>query len=286
MNVIAIIVTYQSDLQVLREIVRTLSNQCHVVIADNSPTDETGQAIAACLPADRGTYIPMRGNQGIGAAQNRAIAFAWSKEADAVLLLDDDSIPPLDLVDRLVACAQAAGTGAVVGANAVDSGGREISNARRASGNLPECRDMMSSGAFIRREIFARVGPFDESLFVDGVDFDWGWRARRMGIALYLCRATAIEHRLGEGDIAGIRYPSPIRHYYQYRNVIRLMGRPHTPWGWRLSQLVKLPIKLLLIAALMPQKSQRLRFAFAGVGDALRGRSGPWPATQAAVRSQ
>ncbi|MBC9030943.1 glycosyltransferase [Sphingomonas sp. JC676] len=278
MNIIAIIVTYQSNLQVLREIIRVLTKQCYLIIADNSLAPADRQSVEDCLMTDGGAYIPMHGNRGIGAAQNKAIALAWSKGAEAVLLLDDDSIPPPDLIDHLRICAQRLGGHAVVGANAVDSLGREISNARHVPGNMPECRDMMSSGALIRREIFERVGSFDESLFVDGVDFDWGWRARRAGIALHLCRATSIQHRLGEGDVAGVRYPSPVRHYFQYRNILRLMGRSYVPWRWRLSQMIKLPTKLLLIAALMPQKSRRLQFAFAGIWDAMLGRSGPWPA--------
>lgn len=279
-NVYAVIVAYETDPNQLDRILATVANQCGFVLADNSDDGALAREIAACVVHHGGHYLCMDGNRGIGLAQNRAINVAWSLGADAVLLLDDDSMPANDLVECLVTCSESLGHAVVVGANALDSGGLEISNARHISGPLPSCRDMMSSGTLIRHEIFDRVGPFDDSLFIDCVDFDWGWRAQRMGIALRLCRATAITHRLGEGCIAGVSYPSPIRHYFQYRNILRMMTRPHTPLIWRLSQFLKLSIKLLLIPLLMPEKVRRLRFAFAGIRDAIKGRAGPWPGSK------
>ncbi len=276
MYISAIIVTYQSDLAVLSEIVDIMAKQCHVIIADNSTDPSHSRLIEASLRTENTTYIPMLGNCGIGAAQNRAISLAWESGANAVLLLDDDSIPPIDLIDQLCVSLYELGKDAVVGANAVNNDGREISNARHLPGDLPKCRDMMSSGSLITKDVFERVGPFDESLFIDGVDFDWGWRAHEAGIALHLCRATTLRHRLGIGHVAGLRYPSPIRHYFQYRNILRLLGRRYVPWSWRISQIIKLPTKLLLIAAIMPQKRLRIFYSFAGIQDALLGRNGPW----------
>lgn len=280
-NVYAVIVTYQTDIKQLDRILAAVTKQCGFVVADNSYDADVAKEIAACVIRYGGHYLCMDGNCGIGSAQNRAINLAWSLGADAVLLLDDDSMPANDLVQCLVTCSDSLGHSVVVGANALDSGGLEISNARHISGTFPRCRDMMSSGTLIRHEIFKRVGPFDESLFIDCVDFDWGWRAQRMGVALRLCRSTAITHRLGDGRIAGVSYPSPIRHYFQYRNILHMMIRPHTPWAWRLSQFLKLSTKLILIPLLMPDKVVRLRFAFAGISDAIRGRSGPWPGANA-----
>lgn len=279
-NVYAVLVAYETDLKQLGRVLGAVSKQCQFVVADNSDDEGQAKEISACVINHGGHYLSMDGNRGIGSAQNRAINVAWSLGADAVLLLDDDSLPANDLVERLVTCSESLGHAVVVGANALDSDGLEISNARHISGPVPICRDMMSSGTLIRHDIFKRVGPFDDSLFIDCVDFDWGWRAQSMGIALRLCRATAITHRLGQGRIAGICYPSPIRHYFQYRNILHMMTRPHTPWIWRLSQLPKLLIKLLLIPLLMPEKVLRLRFAFAGIRDAIKGRSGPWPGSK------
>lgn len=280
MIVRAIIVTFRTDSQRLDGILAAVSPQCPVIVADNTDDESLSTQIRDCVTQHDGTYLSMAGNRGIGAAQNAAIALAWADGADAVLLLDDDSMPAANLVSVLCGCrAPGSGEEAVFGANAIDAAGHEISNARRVPGELPRCREMMSSGTLIRRSLFARVGPFDESLFIDCVDFDWGWRAQRLGIQLHLCRGTAITHRLGEGRVAGVRFPSPVRHYYQFRNILQMLMRPHTPWPWRWAQMFKLPAKLVLMAVLMPQSRLRLRHAAAGISDALRGRSGPWQAS-------
>lgn len=281
LNVIAIIVTYETNLDRLEYILGVLADQCRFVVADNSNDALHARRIATCVANHHGNYLFMGSNVGIASAQNRGITVAWNQGADAVLLLDDDSIPADDIVERLVACSESLGRAAVVGAVAVDKNGRNVSNVSHGSDPLPHCRDMMSSGTLIRREIFERVGPFDDGLFIDCVDYDWGWRAQRMGIVLYLCRATDILHQLGNGQIAFVHYSSPIRHYYQYRNILRMLTRAHTPWTWRLSQLVRLPTKLLVIFLLMPDKGRRLRFALAGIRDAIRGRNGPWPGSNA-----
>jgi rhamnosyltransferase len=276
MNVYAVFVTYETDVANLDRILQAVRPQCAFVAVDNSNDETRARLIEDCVTRNGGTYLCMAGNKGIGAAQNHGIAAAWATGADAVLLLDDDSMPAHDLVARLIEGLAQLEQPAVIGAVAVDTLGRDISNARQAVGALPRCRDMMSSGSMIGRAIFERVGPFDERLFIDCVDFDWGWRAQRLGIALHLCRSATITHRLGDGRRAGVRFPSPIRHYYQFRNILRMMSRPHTPWAWRVAQAGKLVIKLALMPLVMPESSRRLSFALAGMRDALRGRSGAW----------
>lgn len=283
-SVLGIIVAYHTDPARLHSILSALVPQCGFVLADNTEDAARSVAIRECVERHGGTYRSMNGNRGIGAAQNLAIGTAWDLGAGAVLLLDDDSIPSPDLVNVLASCrSPIAGELAVFCAGAKDASGKDISNVRHLVGRLTRCRDMMSSGSFIPREVFQKVGPFDEDLFIDGVDFEWGWRARSAGLGIYVCRGTWITHRLGEGEIAGVRVPSPIRHYYQFRNVLRLMTRSSTPWMWRITQSLKLPIKLLLIAMVMPDRAKRLRFSTTGVRDAIRGRCGKFNDAAVAV---
>jgi rhamnosyltransferase len=282
MPAFGVIVTYQTEPARLDQILARLAPQCRFVVADNSEDAASATAIRQTVARHDGLYLTMSGNLGIAAAQNAAIEAAWRAGADHVLLLDDDSVPAADLLQILsTRSSPVPGERAVFCANALDTQGLEIGNVRGRPGPMPRCRDMMSSGSLIPRDVFEAVGPFDASLFIDCVDFDWGWRAQALGIGIYVTRATAITHRLGEGRVRGLRFPSPIRHYYQFRNILRLMGRPHVPTRWRAAQALKLPTKLLLIPLLMPEPGRRLRFALAGVRDALRGRAGKWNANTA-----
>lgn len=275
----AVIVTYRTNHERLAAILAQLSPQCGVVIADNTEDSELANSIAKCAAHYNAAYLGMGGNAGIARAQNRAIAHSWSAGAEHVLLLDDDSLPGERIVGLLhEGLHEASKLGpCIVGARTM-SHGIDVSNAR-AEGRLTLCRDLMSSGTLISRAVFETVGEFDDSLFIDGVDFDWGWRASAAGIRAYLVEGATIEHRLGIGQVEigpfSMRIPTPVRHYYQYRNMLRLMTRRHTPWGWRLSQAVRLPLKLVLLVFLAPEKSKRLRMASRGIRDAFIGRAGP-----------
>lgn len=274
MEITTIIVTYNTDSLRLEKILRILRGQTQIIIADNSDRPKIGDAIKN-LAVDNGScYVAMDGNKGIAAAQNRAIDLAWSIRSDAILLLDDDSIPSVDMIEKLAGHAAALGHEAIICASAIDGSGNEIGNGLHKRAIIVPCRDMMSSGTLISRHIFENVGEFDSGLFIDCVDYDWGWRAIALGFPIYVCRNATLSHSLGEGRMLGLRYPTPIRHYYQFRNVLAVIRRPYTPWRWKIGQLIKLPIKLVLIIAILPGRLQRFSYALAGVIDSLMERNG------------
>ena len=272
-----LIVAYRTDPRRLELILSRLAPHCSVVICDNSECVQDGGLISECADGHGAVYLSMGDNVGIARAQNVGVAYCWEHGAERVLLLDDDSLPCAAIVAKLESALERTAPGlAVVGARALYDG-RDISNARPA-GDLTPCRELMSSGTLISRRVFDLVGPFDESLFIDGVDFDWGWRAQARGVRLYLSAEATMEHRLGIGQInlgpLRIRIPASVRHYYQFRNVIRLMTRAHTPWRWRFGQAVRLPAKFALVAIVAPRRRERVAYAIAGIRDALVGRTG------------
>jgi len=274
-QVCAIIIAYDSCLAHLEKILSVVASECTIIVADNSEDPKKAKKIEQCVLASHGTYIGMRGNAGIAAAQNMAIRVALEMETNFLLLLDDDCLPQPGMVAILLGCAIKFQNRAVVSAVALDDRKVDVSNVRGTKGTLVACRDLTSSGTLIPKVIFEQVGFFDQSLFVDGVDFDWGWRALALGIPLYITRDTYIGHRRGEYSIAGcIPVPAPIRHYYQFRNMPVLMFRTHTPVAWRCTRIIKLPVKIILIALLMPRRVERLRYALAGLRDAICGFSG------------
>jgi rhamnosyltransferase len=220
--------------------------------------------------------MPLGDNYGIAHAQNCGITWAREHAASEILLMDDDSIPSETLVkDLLDTRRDYKVQPVVVSARIISSEGKDMSN--RAADNsvtLTPCSDLTSSGTLIPLTVFDQVGLFDEQLFIDCVDFEWGWRVRARGLPLLLCNRVKLQHRLGEGTRMGMRIPSPIRHYYQYRNVSKMIVCSKAPLRWRLSQLLRLPVKLFLIALLADHRSKRLRYAAWGLRDFLLGRTG------------
>lgn len=277
----ALIVTYLTDTDRLSQILKRLVLQCDVVLCDNSDNNLVAEKIATCARDAGVIYLGMGDNLGIAYAQNYGISYCWQNGSQRVLLLDDDSTPSESIVKDLEGTLNQLDNKLVVLSARTTFAGTDISNSKISNDNLTLCRDLMSSGTLITRDVFDLVGHFDESLFIDCVDFDWGWRAQKRGVNLYLVSNVVIEHKLGIGQISVgpffMRLPSPIRHYYQFRNILRMMFRTHTPWGWRFSQTIRLPLKALILVLAAPKRRLRLAYAFSGIADAIRGRAGKIP---------
>jgi rhamnosyltransferase len=278
-HVVAVIVTFNSDLNRLAQSLQLLMPQCNVLVVDNS-TDFISQNKIKDLCFKNGIFILTLGeNFGIGHAQNLGIDWARKNSATDILLMDDDSIPSKTLVgDLLDSRKLSLVQPVVVSARTISDSGVDLSNVITIVDDcaLIPCSELTSSGALISIEICNLVGEFDSQLFIDCVDFEWGWRAKSLGVPLFLCKLVTIQHRLGVCTRFGLRLPTPIRHYYQYRNILRMIIFSEAPVYWRLLQLVKLPIKLVLIILIANQRFERLYYAVMGVKDFIAGRNGQY----------
>jgi rhamnosyltransferase len=268
-RVYSIVVSYNSNLMHLEKVLSDLVKQCNVVVVDNSTKNCSRTGIRDVCGKLNIHLIALNDNFGIAYGQNVGVAWVRSQGGTEILLLDDDSTPNPNLVSGLLeAQAESGCCSAVIGAITVGPDGKNLSNTRTPTmRGFSVCTELNSSGTLIPISVFDRVGNFNESLFIDCVDFEWGWRARLLGIPLLLCEDVVMQHRLGHSSRFGLRIPSPIRHYYQYRNVLKMVADSGAPAVWRLSQLVKLPIKLVLILFIADRRYDRLRYAVYGIVD-------------------
>jgi rhamnosyltransferase len=275
-SICALIVCYNSDLDRLEKSLRLLTGQSFVIVVDNSDVAISSGKIELICHSFGALYLSMGGNCGIAEAQNVGIEIARKRGAKDLLLMDDDSLPTPTLVRELLLTREAIhGNFVVVSARTIDECGRDVSNCAPVGlSGVTLCSQLTSSGALIPMAVFDAVGVFDDKLFIDCVDFEWGWRAVNCGVSLFLCDRVAIQHRLGTGSRFGLRFPSPVRHYYQYRNILKMIFQSKAPLSWRASQLIKLPVKLILIVILADFRIIRVRFAALGIWDFLRGRFG------------
>ena len=275
-DVFAIIVTYNTHYDKLDILLKILAAQCSVVVVDNS-TQIISQDMLNLACVKYGVfYCRLGDNYGIAAAQNFGVAFARNHAAVDILLMDDDSVPGDFFVSELILARRLCNSSRiVVGARTISDKGKDISNcSSNGFDALTPCDQLTSSGSLIPIYLFEFVGLFDEELFIDCVDFEWGWRARALGVMLLLSTEVSIKHKLGESTRLGLKIPSPIRHYYQYRNILKMIFHSNAPLLWRLSQLIKLPIKLILLLIIADRRINRLRFVGFGVIDFIAGRFG------------
>lgn len=278
----AVVVAYRPDLARLEENLAIVRAECEIVLLDNSDDAGVAAGLAALARRVGARYLSMGGNRGIAAAQNAGFDVLLQGGKEYVVLLDDDSRPDPDLVRNLIAAdtalRRAGEPVAAVSARARTQEGVDISTTQERRGATTATRDLMSSGSLIRAEILRRVGGMEERLFIDCVDFEWGWRAQARGLKLFLANDVYIEHALGMGHLSvmGLRVgiPTPIRHYYQYRNILWMLGRRYVPARWKAKQILSLAAKPLVLSVALAPRRGRLRYMLQGVRDALLGRGG------------
>ena len=139
----------------------------------------------------------------------------------------------------------------------------------------------ITSGNFLCLDAFKVVDGFNEDLFIDYVDFDFGYRLQKAGKKQCYLNYYSLEHRIGnpiEFKLFGRRYyamnHSPIRYYYRYRNSRYIFKcDPIFFFDKFIKELaVNIP-KMLLFE---PNKVEKLTMIMRGLKDGSIGKMGPF----------
>ena len=234
-QVFCVVVAYRPLAGVLRAALDSIVGQAtQVIVVDNT---EDGERPPDVAPA---RYLPLGQNLGIAAAQNRGIALALSGGADYVWLSDQDTVYPPDFVRRMLAAAASCNErgirlAALAPAFFDTLAGKVRPFIRHApfieafapAPGLNVVADAIASGTLIPVQALRTVGLMQEDLFIDWVDMEWCWRARKLhGLQVIAVGDVVIQHALGDGLVAfagrRITFRSPVRHYYIVRNAVYL----------------------------------------------------------------
>lgn len=298
MKVCAIVVTYNPNIEVLTRMLASLSLQVpHIVIVDNGSTNKKEVFL---LASEVIQMHPLEINFGIAHAHNQGIERARELDAQAVLLMDQDSVPAHDMVQNLTnSLSTLMAKGERVSAVGACYFGSEEDNEsffvrfgliRFERQYCSECEIgetlvpadfLISSGSLIPISTIDGVGEMDERLFIDHVDTDWFLRAAHSGFQAYGdCRAL-MEHGLGErtlkiwiGRTRHVPQHRPFRYYYIYRNSVLLYRRSYAPLKWVINDVWRLVGIGLLYTIFCAPRYQNFKMMLAGIRDGFLGKTG------------
>ncbi len=229
---------------------------------------------------DNAIVLRNEDNLGIAAALNRGIAQAESMGCDWIITLDDDTLVSTTYIDDVFAFVQA-GAQASAGLIACTRG-EGNDGVPPVDNGFTVKRTLITSGCVFETKTFRDIGGFDESLFIDLVDFDFCTKLRKSGRTIVLLNKVGMDHRVGNsrtvrllGKKIVIYNHSPFRLYYQVRNVF-LFARKHLTFDPLLSlylllDVFRLPLKALLFEQ---EKHTRLFYLIAGLRDGVLCRGG------------
>lgn len=282
-KIYSILVAYNPDLEELNQAVERLKKQTDiVVVCNNSDYDVKFE--------DKQVKVFNFGeNLGIAKAQSIGMKWAFDNGADFILQMDQDSIPSDDLVEKLLECYEELTEKGykigLVGSQDYDKDTKDLSQPKIDKGSFLEkesyikINQVISSGSLIPKSTYDLVGGMDDGLFIDAVDFEYCWKLKDNNLLVIKNNEAQIAHKLGYGvkkvfSIINIIVPSPIRHYYQTRNLFLLFNRKYVPIYWKASNLTKLFFKLIFLPFILDQRKKRLKYIFQGMKDGINRKTG------------
>jgi rhamnosyltransferase len=299
-SICAVIVSYCPDTIRLRALVESVQSQTDlVIIVDNGSTLDALEEIRRLASSESVKLIEFGENRGIAAAHNAGIRYAMEHAFEYVLLLDHDSRLLPNCVPQLVQASRRLSSSGIKLA-AVGPQYNDETSARRApfwrfyrwsyrriyarpDDQVIETSVLISSGTLISCEILKTIGLMDETLFIDGVDWEWCFRASALDYRLFGVTSAIMQHSLGDSGIKvlGRILPlhSPLRHYYVYRNMVLMCRMATIPMSWKVYFSLRLSVRFLIFAMMAPHRIERCRKIWRGLRDGFSGRYGRFELT-------
>ena len=276
MKIAAVLTAYHPDERLAAVVASSLVDCFTVIVVDNTPVGSP--SLAAKLADPRVTVLPVGRNLGLGGALNLGVA-ALPVGAEAVLLLDQDSVLPDGLVAGLAAHLESDARIGIAAPAPWDAEHDAAYNFGTAGKTVEDRPVVITSGMLVRRECVDSC-PFRADLFNDFVDLAFCVDVRRAGyrvvqdftLRLPHSMGDRREHGIGPAKVRVIHYP-PWRHYWIARNGVQFVRdyERRRPQGIA-SMAVFLARKVISVACWGPQRGAQVGALGRGVFDGVVGR--------------
>ena len=179
-----------------------------VVVVDNNSND--GSFENAKTQFSRSHFIRNSKNIGFSCGNNVGIRFALEKFADYILVLNNDALLEKDTLSKLQSSAESNAIPAVINPLILNGDGRSVwfsggkinwpkmktlhLTQRPKSSTTYNTEYCTGCAMFISKEIFKKIGLFDERYFLYYEDADFSVRAARAGFELKICPTAKVKH--------------------------------------------------------------------------------------------
>jgi len=236
-----VIVTYNPEIKLLKKVIQSIIEQVRkIYIVDNTP----GKAKELeRFRNEKVEIIYLGNNKGIAYAQNIGINIAIENNAEYVILSDQDTVYPnnyvkemLKVFDKYENVAAVSPLFKDINKNKPHEGFIEKSligfKKFYPTKGYYEIYQTIASGLIINVKALKVIGLMNEDLFIDWVDLEWCWRARKKGYKIIGNADVIIIHQLGDKSVnigfREVNIRSPLRHYYITRNAFYLALRDNS----------------------------------------------------------
>lgn len=260
-----ILVTYNPQIAYLKKIISELKNES-IIISDNGSKNifEIQK-----LSENKTNVFLIRNddNLGIAEAQNKAILKAKEKY---LFFLDQDSYISeeslLKLKNDLEELKKMGyNLGCLAATNQLEK--------KKINKHFERVEETISSGMLIPSKIIKKVGLMRSEFFIDMVDYEWCWRAKKKGFLIIRDNYCNFQHQIGHQEYRiGKIVISPVRLYYVFRNNIILINENKVPLKYH--SKYRLFKQFIFNILFCPARLKRFLYIILGIRDGKRKKMG------------
>ena len=267
------IVSFNPNLERLKQNIDAILPQVdQVLVFENGSKDQ--ERIIRYFE-DKVIFLCSESNIGIAAALNRLIEWGEKKDYLWMISLDHDSICGEGFVERMEPYLRVTDRIGIAAPIIVDRNIGIIGHNPR--NKWAEVRTCITSGSFNNIAAWRIIGGYDETLFIDSVDFEYCFRLRKNGYKIIQVSDVQLLHELGKStkrrflfwkvDVQG---HSAFRKYYIARNNVYYPLKHHLFLHFARGNLRN--IWLLIIVSLYEEdKKEKIKSIRRGWKDGIRG---------------
>ena len=189
------VVSFNPDVKRLKQNIEAIASQVDCVVVFENGSDQQRDIIKTI----KGVLFLQAGkNLGMAGALNRLLNWGKQNGYEWMISLDQDSVCPNDYVEKMFPFLSAAEKAGIVGPVIID---RHIGIVgHNPKNSWAEVRTCITSGSFNNVEAWTEVGGYDESMFIDSVDFEYCYRLRKNGYKVIQVRDVHLQHELGNSQ--------------------------------------------------------------------------------------
>lgn len=254
-KILALFVLYNPEEQVLINSVQSVIAQVNgILLIDNSEVNHM-LTISELLKDIKFNYIWNETNIGIASALNIGFKKAIEENYDWVLCMDQDSIIDPNTINvylNFILQESSLNIGALMPSFTL------CINALKVIGDQNrEEYDYMTSGSLVSTKAYQESGGFDDKLFIDMVDTDFGFKLILKGYKILRISDILMHHNIGNAYEVSIKgHPlfyvtnhNYLRRYYITRNILyihKVYGRQFKVYASPSFSIFKSIVRIIL----------------------------------------
>lgn len=276
--ILATIITYNPNGLLRDNILRLVNEVDEILIVDNAseniPTMENNKI----------KFIYNDINKGIATALNQALNYAIENNFKWLLTFDQDSLIDVGYVNSLIQLFDSLEDNCIgiVGPTYKIKGSKEI----KVVNEGPHFVDsIITSGNLINIDLLKENNiNFDDSFFIDYVDFELCFQLKKRGFKIIQDPSTFLYHELGDISKHKLLFKtirstnhSYIRRYYMTRNRLEIYKRYfHLVPKWCILDAMSCFKEIVYIVLFENNKKKKIYSVFRGIRDFIFRNSGPY----------